>query len=61
MPRRARDSSRVRAAIRTELEEVAEEAPGSDDELATKARAPSVICLEDGKKARELATRMGIA
>ena len=47
MPRRARDSSRVRAAIRTELEEVAEEAPGSDDELAAKARAPSVICLED--------------
>ena len=24
-----------------------EEAPGSDDELAEKARAPSVICLED--------------
>ncbi|HEY4671772.1 MAG TPA: ATP-binding cassette domain-containing protein [Gemmatimonadaceae bacterium] len=32
MPRRARDSSRVRAAIRDELEELAEEAPGSKTE-----------------------------
>src|SRR6185437_15837859 len=44
MPRRARDSSRVRAAIRTELEEVAEE------NLSTQTEArplPRVISVEN--------------
>ncbi|HTD83481.1 MAG TPA: ATP-binding cassette domain-containing protein [Gemmatimonadaceae bacterium] len=44
MPRRAHDSSRVRAAIRTELEEVAEEAPGS--QTATRP-IPKVISVEN--------------
>jgi phospholipid/cholesterol/gamma-HCH transport system ATP-binding protein len=44
MPRRARDSSRVRAAIRTELEEVAEESPGSTTETRP---LPSVISVEN--------------
>ena len=45
MPRRARDSGRVRAAIRTELEEVAEQT----DHRATRERAaaPKVISLEN--------------
>jgi len=44
MPRRARDSSRVRAAIRTELEEVAEENLGT----ATETRPlPRVISVEN--------------
>jgi phospholipid/cholesterol/gamma-HCH transport system ATP-binding protein len=45
MPRRARDSGRVRAAIRTELEEVAEQS----DHRATRERAaaPKVISLEN--------------
>ena len=42
MPRRARDSSRVRAAIRTELEEVAEESPGSTTETRPLPRVISV-------------------
>ncbi|HEY4734345.1 MAG TPA: ATP-binding cassette domain-containing protein [Gemmatimonadaceae bacterium] len=42
MPRRARDSSRVRAAIRTELEEVAEESPGASTETAALPRVISV-------------------
>ena len=46
MPRRARDSGRVRAAIRNELEEVAEDAA---DKAPKKAResAPNVIALEN--------------
>jgi len=44
MPRRARDSSRVRAAIRNELEEVAEEAPGS--QTATRP-VQKVISVEN--------------
>jgi phospholipid/cholesterol/gamma-HCH transport system ATP-binding protein len=45
MPRRARDSGRVRAAIRTELEEVAEQT----EHRATRERAAaqSVIALEN--------------
>jgi phospholipid/cholesterol/gamma-HCH transport system ATP-binding protein len=45
MPRRARDSSRVRAAIRTELEEVAEQT----EHRATRERAAAnrVISLEN--------------
>jgi phospholipid/cholesterol/gamma-HCH transport system ATP-binding protein len=47
MPRRARDSSRVRAAIRTELEEVAEDA-GDTNAIEKKGhRAPTVIALEN--------------
>ena len=47
MPRRARDSSRVRAAIRTELEEVAE-AAGDTNAIEQKGRrAPTVIALEN--------------
>jgi phospholipid/cholesterol/gamma-HCH transport system ATP-binding protein len=49
MPRRARDSSRVRAAIRTELEEVAEDAEesqGGPGEKAAKKTARKVITLE---------------
>jgi len=47
MPRRARDSSRVRAAIRTELEEVAE-AAGDANAIEKKGRhAPTVIALEN--------------
>src|SRR6185295_20191523 len=44
MPRRARDSSRVRAAIRNELEEIAEESPGSQTETRPVQR---VITLEN--------------
>ena len=44
MPRRARDSSRVRAAIRNELEEIAEESPGS--QTATRP-VQRVITLEN--------------
>jgi phospholipid/cholesterol/gamma-HCH transport system ATP-binding protein len=43
MPRRARDSSRVRAAIRNELEDIAEESPGS--QTATRP-LPRVISLD---------------
>jgi phospholipid/cholesterol/gamma-HCH transport system ATP-binding protein len=46
MPRRARDSSRVRAAIRTELEEVAEDTTERQARTGVKA-APKVISLED--------------
>jgi len=47
MPRRARDSSRVRAAIRTELEEVAE-AAGDANAIEKKGRhAATVIALEN--------------
>ncbi|HEV7387209.1 MAG TPA: ATP-binding cassette domain-containing protein [Gemmatimonadaceae bacterium] len=42
MPRRARDSSRVRAAIRTELEEIAEESPGSQTATRPVQRVISV-------------------
>ena len=42
MPRRARDSSRVRAAIRTELEEVAEESLGTQTETRPLPRVISV-------------------
>ena len=49
MPRRTRDSGRVRAAIRTELEEVAEDTterrPGPDEKLGTGPRR-KVITLE---------------
>ena len=49
MPRRARDSGRVRAAIRTELEEVAEDTaerrPGPDEKLGPGPRR-KVITLE---------------
>jgi phospholipid/cholesterol/gamma-HCH transport system ATP-binding protein len=50
MPRRARDSSRVRAAIRTELEEVAEDTADTQPPPAGKAgRAPqrTVISIEN--------------
>jgi len=43
MPRRARDSSRVRAAIRTELEEGAEEGLGTE----VKTRPQAVISIQD--------------
>ena len=49
MPRRARDSSRVRAAIRTELEEVAEESEerqGGPGEKAGRKPQTKVITLE---------------
>src|SRR6476620_1224540 len=47
MPRRARDSGRVRAAIRTELEEVAA-AAGDRNAVEKQGRhAPSVISLEN--------------
>ena len=49
MPRRARDSSRVRAAIRTELEEVAEDAEerqGGPGEKAGRKPQTKVITLE---------------
>jgi phospholipid/cholesterol/gamma-HCH transport system ATP-binding protein len=47
MPRRARDSGRVRAAIRTELEEVAE-AAGDRNAVEKKGRhAPTVIALDN--------------
>jgi phospholipid/cholesterol/gamma-HCH transport system ATP-binding protein len=48
MPRRARDSSRVRAAIRTELEEVAEDAEDRQGGLGEAGRKPQtkVITLE---------------
>ena len=42
MPRRAHDSSRVRAAIRTELEEVAEESLGTKTETRPLPRVISV-------------------
>jgi phospholipid/cholesterol/gamma-HCH transport system ATP-binding protein len=47
MPRRAHDSSRVRAAIRTELQEVAEE--NDETQPPTKARSPreSVISIDN--------------
>ena len=44
MPRRAHDSSRVRAAIRNELEEVAEESLGSQTETRP---LPRVISIEN--------------
>ena len=44
MPRRAHDSSRVRAAIRTELEEVAEESLGTQTEPRP---VPRVISVEN--------------
>ena len=46
MPRRARDSGRVRAAIRTELEEVAGENEDKQPELAASSQK-SVIALEN--------------
>jgi phospholipid/cholesterol/gamma-HCH transport system ATP-binding protein len=49
MPRRARDSGRVRAAIRTELEEVAEEGAETQGEVSDKPgkkSARKVITLE---------------
>jgi phospholipid/cholesterol/gamma-HCH transport system ATP-binding protein len=46
MPRRARDSSRVRAAIRNELEEVAEDSAGKAPQQARKP-AEEVIKLEN--------------
>jgi phospholipid/cholesterol/gamma-HCH transport system ATP-binding protein len=46
MPRRARDSGRVRAAIRNELEEVAEDAADNAPKKA-RATAPTVIALEN--------------
>jgi len=45
MPRRSRDSSRVRAAIRTELEEVAEDT--TERQARTGVRAAKVISLEN--------------
>lgn len=50
MPRRARDSGRVRAAIRTELEEVAEagaETQAKSQPTPAKALRPTVISLEN--------------
>jgi phospholipid/cholesterol/gamma-HCH transport system ATP-binding protein len=48
MPRRARDSGRVRAAIRTELEEVAEDAADQKPvEKKGRQAAPTVISLEN--------------
>ncbi len=48
MPRRARDSSRVRAAIRTELEEVAEEGTEEQEKIrAAPVKKPTVISLEN--------------
>src|SRR5207247_5516667 len=48
MPRRAHDSSRVRAAIRTELEEVAEEGTEEQEKIRpTPVTKPSVISLEN--------------
>jgi len=48
MPRRAHDSSRVRKAIRTELEEVAEEtADKSAIEKKARQPAPTVISLDN--------------
>ncbi|MEA2764952.1 MAG: phospholipid/cholesterol/gamma-HCH transport system ATP-binding protein [Gemmatimonadaceae bacterium] len=48
MPRRARDSGRVRAAIRTELEEVAEDAADQKPvEKTGRHAAPTVISLEN--------------
>jgi phospholipid/cholesterol/gamma-HCH transport system ATP-binding protein len=48
MPRRARDSGRVRQAIRTELEEVAEQGGDSQASAVTKpGRGPAVISLEN--------------
>ena len=48
MPRRARDSGRVRAAIRTELEEVAEDAADQKPvEKKGRHAAPTVIALEN--------------
>jgi phospholipid/cholesterol/gamma-HCH transport system ATP-binding protein len=44
MPRRARDSSRVRAAIRTELEEVADQ---NEQKLATAANPQNVVVAID--------------
>jgi phospholipid/cholesterol/gamma-HCH transport system ATP-binding protein len=44
MPRRARDSSRVRAAIRTELEEVADE---NEKEVAEAANPQNVVVAID--------------
>ena len=46
MPRRARDSGRVRAAIRSELEEVAEDASDNAPKKP-RASAPNVISLEN--------------
>jgi phospholipid/cholesterol/gamma-HCH transport system ATP-binding protein len=46
MPRRARDSGRVRAAIRTELEEVAEAAGDRNEAEKSRQPAPTVISLE---------------
>jgi len=47
MPRRARDSSRVRAAIRTELEEVAEEGTEEQEKIKPPVKKPTVISLEN--------------
>ncbi len=48
MPRRARDSGRVRAAIRTELEEVAEDATDKNVvEKKGRGPGPTVISLEN--------------
>jgi phospholipid/cholesterol/gamma-HCH transport system ATP-binding protein len=47
MPRRARDSGRVRAAIRNELEEVAEEAADGAPGKTAKKGAEQVITLEN--------------
>jgi phospholipid/cholesterol/gamma-HCH transport system ATP-binding protein len=46
MPRRARDSGRVRAAIRNELEEVAEDA-GDKNAVEKGRHAPTVIALDN--------------
>lgn len=46
MPRRVRDSGRVRAAIRNELEEVAEDA-ADNAPRKTRSAAPTVISLEN--------------
>jgi phospholipid/cholesterol/gamma-HCH transport system ATP-binding protein len=48
MPRRARDSGRVREAIRTELEEVAEQGGDSQARSVVKpGKGPAVISLEN--------------
>ena len=47
MPRRARDSGRVRAAIRNELEEVAEDKAEKDSKRRVKPTQEQVITLEN--------------
>ena len=47
MPRRAHDSSRVRAAIRNELEEVAEDSADQESRPGVRSSAEQVITLDN--------------